>query len=50
MKFGMIDDSFSDWQSRPKCHAKDLQGLAYKVIQWLHNLQYSMFKFFLLLT
>lgn len=35
MKFGMTDDSFSDSQSSPKCHTKDLQGLAYKVIQWL---------------
>jgi len=50
MKFGMIDDSFSDCQTSPKCHTKDLQGLAYKVIQWLHYLQCSLFKFFQLLT
>ncbi|ESW13512.1 hypothetical protein PHAVU_008G202900 [Phaseolus vulgaris] len=32
MKFGMTDDSFSDSQSSPKCHTKDLQGLAYKFL------------------
>ncbi|KAG5064580.1 hypothetical protein AAZX31_02G261600 [Glycine max] len=32
MKFGMIDDSFSDCQTSPKCHTKDLQGLAYKYL------------------
>ncbi|KAG5109503.1 hypothetical protein JHK82_038726 [Glycine max] len=32
MKFGMIDDSISDCQSSPKCHTKDMQGLAYKFL------------------
>ncbi|CAJ1971244.1 unnamed protein product [Sphenostylis stenocarpa] len=32
MKFGMIDDSFTDCQTSPKCHTKDLQGLAYKFL------------------
>ncbi|KAK7385892.1 hypothetical protein VNO78_31836 [Psophocarpus tetragonolobus] len=32
MKIGMVDDSFSDSQNNPKCHAKNMQGLAYKFL------------------
>ncbi|RDY13158.1 Hydroxymethylglutaryl-CoA lyase, mitochondrial, partial [Mucuna pruriens] len=32
MKFGMINDSFSDSQNSPKCNAKDFQDFAYKFL------------------
>lgn len=38
MKFGTIDNSFSECQYSPNHNNKDITNLTYKVIQWLQEI------------
>lgn len=44
LKFGAIDNSFypSDYQYSPKSNTKNVQDMAYKVMQWI---QYVLFNY-----